>query len=292
MGNQWAKYTACFNSGDNTEGYIGIFHDVKPPVLGYYDDISLSKKGKKENLLNNSGFEDKNDTSWKIFREGLGGPEMDDYDVWLDWAHEGMKGLPEGKQYWFDEYNTKYDDHYTDALHGTHIATAQAAFMNAGVQTSLVWTVFDQQWPNNHTTNMDSFVDGDHRCGFMPTLRRSKVPYPAYYAFAILCKYLGGEGTKVFSGSGTNRIHIAMSQRFSGEYSILVVNSDISDADIQINLEAAINRTLYRHLYNPATIQPTEAAVPIGVDATFENVENKLIDTLPAGGVAVYTSMK
>jgi len=126
----------------------------------------------------------------------------------------------------------------------------------------------------------------------MPTLRRSKVPYPAYYAFAILSKYLGGEGTKVFSGSGTNRIHIAMSQRASGEYSILVVNSDISEADIQINLKSAINRTLYRHLYNPATIQPTEVAVPIGIDATLENVENKFIDTLPAGGVAIYTSMK
>ena len=51
-------------------------------------------------------------------------------------------------------------------------------------------------------------------------------------------------------------------------------------------------QTLYRRLYNPATIQPTEKAELIGVSKIFENVTADFCDELPSGAVAVYTTRK
>ena len=65
---------------------------------------------------------------------------------------------------------------------------------------TLLWTLFDQQWPNNHTYNNDSVVDGDHRCGCMPILTRSLVPHLGYYAITLLSRYTD-EGSKIYKGA-------------------------------------------------------------------------------------------
>lgn len=285
----WHCYKMKFNSGENESGYIGVFNDIKDKINVYYDDVEVYENGKHETLIADGSFELTEDSPWQIFREGHGGPEYDDYDVWYSWAKNSVDCVPSDKGYWFDEYNVNYDERYNNPIHGTNLANSQVAMLNAGVQCSLIWTLFDQIWPNNHTTNSDSFVDGDHRCGLMPNLNRSLKPYPAYYMFAPVMKYMGGEGTRVFAGKGTTRLHMTGTVQPNGTVTLLVVNSGKDEAEIEISFKKATKLLLHRHLCNPEDVVPEESAVVKTADKDF-SVTDKLTDTLPAYSVAVYTT--
>lgn len=287
--NEWHKYEMTFNSGDNTEGYMAFFNDIKDKVNVYYDDFEVYEKGSNINLVEDGSFELTQNSPWQIFREGHGGPEYDDYDVWYSWANQSVSKIPTGKEYWFDEWNVNYDERYHSPIHGTNIVNAQVAMMNAGVQTSLLWTLFDQIWPNNHTTNADSFVDGDHRCGLMPNLNRSLKPYPAYYMFAPIMRYTGGKGTKVYEGVGTNRLHITGTVQKDGTVTLLVVNSGKTEEMIDVQFEKKISLMLHRHLCNPQKVIPEETAEIISSDKIV-SANGGFVDTLPPYSVAVYTT--
>ena len=202
------------------------------------------------------------------------------------------------KPIWLDEYNVARNwlDHVRDKPeHGTYLAEVVAASLDAGVQTSLLWLLFDQMYPApaNKATNNNSFHNGVHRWGTTrwphDTLEDPKNPYPAWYAFSMLSKYLGGgKGTKVYESRGQQRLRINAVQQKNGPWSFLVVNSNTVAKKFTIQLSRALGRTLQRHLYDPAKVKPTEAAAIPGVDKTFENVSDTLTDTLPAGAVAIY----
>jgi len=199
--------------------------------------------------------------------------------------------VPQGMPYCFDEYNSTYDRDNSRDTHGADICMAAISFMNSGCQSSLLWTVFDQQWPNNHTTNADSFVDGDHRCGVMPVLTRSLVPYKSYYAFSILSRYVDGEGTKVYEGFGENNVQTTMSVSSDGDVTVVVVNNKPEDDEFTINFDKSLEGVkLNRHAFDPKTCIPDEKAEIIGIDKVFENIEESLTDKIPAYGVTVYTT--
>jgi hypothetical protein len=51
-------------------------------------------------------------------------------------------------------------------------------------------------------------------------------------------------------------------------------------------------KTLYRHLYNPTTCKANGTTQILPADRAYKSVNNKLVDLLPAGGLAIYTSVK
>ena len=66
-------------------------------------------------------------------------------------------------------------------------------------------------------------------------------------------------------------------------------DSQIID-DFTIDFGENLGVTLNRRLYDPETIVPDERAKQIEADKSF-NVDSSLSDSLPAGGVAVYTTL-
>ena len=174
------------------------------------------------------------------------------------------------------------------------MAVARVAFMNGGLQSSFMWTLFDQQWPNNHTEQAwHRYVDGDHRFGVMPTLFRSTVPHPSYYAVQLTGYVGGGPGTKVYAGQEGEAVNVTMSEQPDGTVTVLAVNGSHESQPVAFYFEQPLNSvTLYRYLYNPATITPDADATPIGVSQTLEKVTAEITDELPAGAVVVYTSKK
>lgn len=204
-----------------------------------------------------------------------------------------------GKPVWLDEYGKADEKYRLTADYGNYVAQVIAASLNAGIQTSFMWLLFDQQYvaPGTNTTNNDSFVNGVHRWGTCKwphdTIENPTLPYPHWYAFSLMSKSLGGgKGTKVFKTTGLDDLHIAAVQQPSGDWSVLVVNEAEVSREFSIQFSSRVNKTFYRYLYDPAKIIPTEAAELIGYSTVFSAVEKELRDTIPAKGVAVYSTVK
>lgn len=303
--NEWITYTHTFNTGDATEVRIGVFGDIKQDDQGaYLRSVTLCKKGDSKNLLNNSDFSDagliyRSDTPMEIAKWGwllqaVGVCADNAYYDWQRWVATALQYVPKGKDFWFDEYNIAGVDlnRHDDPYFGTRLVQAMVALMNSGAQSSVMWTFFDQQWPNNHSNGRDAFHDGDHRWGIMPTLFRSMVPYPAYYSAGLAFRYAGGgEGTKVYAAKGGDPIFASVTVSPEGKVGVLVVNTHSGEREIEIDFSKMLGVKLQKRLYDPATIVPDESAKQLPVIAEFE-VENKLSDTLPPYGVAVYSNIE
>lgn len=289
----WKKHKMQFNTGENDYAYIGIFHDVIPfDVTVFYDTASLHKVGDDTELLENGDFEDRESEAWLAFRGGLGysDEKLPLYFCMQSIIARYLRRVPEGKEFWFDEYNARFYDPYTDPKQGIALAEMQAAFINMGVNSNMIWSLFDQQWPKCHWDGFDSFVDGDHRCGTMPVLKRSHTPYPAYYAFTLMSKYLGDHDSRVFEGATADKLCASCVQGRDGHYGIMVVNTGEEPNEVEISFEGVIGRNLYRHLYDSAAVKPDERAEILGIDKEFVNVEKAIKDVLPANSIAIYTT--
>jgi hypothetical protein len=198
------------------------------------------------------------------------------------------------KPFWMDEYGKQAEAERSKADYGNYIAQANVAFINAGAQSTQLWLLFDQQytWPLDTTTNNDSFHNGVHQCGSAPFIPVSTIPHPSYYAFALMSKYMGGSGTKVYRTTNAGGVYMSAVQLPSGDWSFLVVNGNSSAQDITVNISGAINKKkLYRYLYDPATIVPDAKATMIGYDKTFKRVSTAFSDTIPSKAVVMYSSI-
>lgn len=293
ISDQWEKYTMQFNTAENDYAYIGIYHDILPfDATMFYDNISLHKVGDTEELIKNGDFEDRKSTAWLAYKGGIGytDDKLPLYTSVKLMLSRYLRCIPQGKEFWFDEYNTRFYDMYTDPKQGIALAEVQAAFINSGVNCDLLWSLFDQRWPFCRWDGFDNFVDGDHRFGIMPNLKRSKTPYPAYYAFTLISKYIGDRDSRIFEGDVSDTVCISCVQGSDGNYSVMVVNSGQEDRNIDISFSADLNRDFYRHLYNSDEIMPDDKAEIIGIDKKFENVEKNIVDTIPAYSMAIYTT--
>ena len=304
----YKKYRVRFNSGDNDRLLLGIFCAVEAPKelegktltlseyngmqqgFAYVDSLALYECESGHNAAENFDFSENYD-GW--YRSTSAGGLADPYHDWVEWANTALDYLPgdaDDKPYCYDEYNICYSRDNARDDYGSEVVGAAVALMNSGVRSTLLWTLFDQQWPNNHTYNADSFIDGDHRCGTMPNLRFSRVPHPGYYAFSLLSRYIGGTGTKIFKGDGENCVNATMAISPDGELTVLVVNSKDTADEVTFWFEKPLGLSLNRHLCNPATLVRDESASLIGTDRVFENVTDAFSDTLPPYSVAVYTT--
>ena len=152
-------------------------------------------------------------------------------------------------------------------------------------------------------------------CGAMPSLFMSDVPRGEYYMWGLFARYNGFKNGKVyrtnytdehrfrFKGDEHDRVtsldvvsglHLGVVQLENGGWTITVVNADsIEDRQFMIDFEKTLGGvTLYRHTENVYTCERNTGAVIADVDKVFVGVKDKLKDTIPAGTVAVYTTIK
>ncbi len=310
LANEWRRFEMTFNSGDLETANICVYSEVfradgkrdniwaglpflnEDGVCVLVDDFSLREVGSDVELLQDNSFEQANTTRW--YTLWAKSQYNDPYLHWCDTEKDPMSILPgeAKKRFWHDEYNAssckKQDKDY-----GILLALGQIAMMNNGGQGSFMWTLFDQQWPNNHTNSADAFVDGVHLHGLMPCLLRNDVPYPTYYAWGLISRYTGGEGTKCYAGVtlSPERVVMNVNELPDGNFTVSVVNYGETQQDIKIKLNRYLDRNFYRHTFNSETIVPDENAKLAGIDKTFEKVIDTIEDTLPAMSIAVYTTL-
>lgn len=207
-----------------------------------------------------------------------------------------------GKEFWFDEMNYVWNDGVTTAhdniphgWSGTQIAQLIIANMNNGIQNTLLWSMDDVQWPLKNSTGGE-FYKGVHMTGITPNLNTSMTPYKQYYAYTLFSKYMTGDaGTKVYKGTGKKGVYTTMVKFPDGNITIAVVNSNLSTQAFRVEFSEMLNSSgikLNRHLYDPERITPTTNALIIGKDKVFTSVKNKFQDVLPAGAVAIYTTLE
>lgn len=299
MSDEYKEYSFSFNSADHDEAYICFFYDIKRQLVGaptfngigfpecqlYVDSMHLFKEGCNENIIKNPEFKN----GYEYWECESAGGSSDAYYDWYSWGKNGVKNTPKDKPFVFDEYNTLFSRDNSRPEHGAQICNAAIALMNSGVTASLLWTVFDQQWPNDHHSNDDSFVDGDHRCGTMPTLTRSLVPYRSYYAFSLLSRFTGGEGSKVYEAIGGDNIQATMNTFEDGNATIVIVNTKPSDDEFIMKFEVPVNLKMYKYLFNPKSVVCDENAKPIE-HSGFERITTSLKGEIPSYGVIVYTT--
>lgn len=292
-GNKWVKVTHKFNSGKGGECILGMFYDVKFADIAYADDFSLIEEGTNENLLKNPSFEYESPV-WE------GGTSIalayDVFDDWYLWGKMMMDIVPKNQGLFYDECNSVHkaqNGYYSDPMHGVRYATAVIGLMNAGVDTSMIWTAFDQLWPNTHTNNNDSFTDGVQHCGLMPTLDKSIVPRPSFYAFALLANLLGGEGTKVYAEDQCGVcLHSVLTELPDGNVTIAIASLRDEDTDFTLDILRKTDQELYRYVYNPKTIQPDERASLIAADKVFDAGISEITDTVLANSLMVYSTKR
>lgn len=300
LSKEYTSVTVNFSSKTATSAKLGIFSDLinncssgeslnspHGTLLVDFFELAETESGK---VIDINGKLENRAEGWGVKYAGLVSSDLDVYYCWHKWAKTGMQYVPNGKPFCFDEYNVTFNRDYSRVEHGAEITTAAIALMNAGVQSSLMWTLFDQQWPNNHTYNADSFVDGDHRMGVMPTLVRSTIPHLSYYAFGIISRYVES-GSVVYEGFGENFAHTTMAVSPSGDITVIVVNCKDETDDFEITFGKQVGAEFNRYAFDPNTLIPDEKAEMIKADKSV-SAGSTLKDTIAPFGVNVYTTIK
>ncbi len=226
------------------------------------------------------------------------------YAGWFQLCH-GMqqKVASTGKPLWLDEYGMQKENYRLTADYGNYIAQAVAASINAGNQTSQIWLLFDQQYVSTDTSNVnewtsgDSFYKGVHRWGICKwprdTIDNPTHPYPHWYVFSLMSKYLGGgPGTKTYHTSSSGGVYLSAVKHPSGDWTFMVVNGTHDEKNVTIEPGLNLDREVYRYLYDPSAIMPTQAAAVLGYDKTFPKSGATISDTLAARAVALYSTLK
>ena len=214
------------------------------------------------------------------------------YPAWNSAVQNGISAVAStGKPFWMDEYGKQDEVYRGTGDYGTYIAEANAAAMNAGAQTTLLWLYQDQQyvWPLNTLTNTDSFYNGVHEWGTQPYLPYSTQVRPSWHSFALMSRFLGGSGTQVLSTTqSSNGLDITAVKLADGNVSTMVINDSASAQPFSLGFTGTISGTLWRHLYNPNNT--SQAAEIIGADKSF-SASSGVQDTLGGREFAIYTTI-
>lgn len=202
------------------------------------------------------------------------------------------------KPFWIDEWNVGQAGyrqlHKESPWRGTQLGVCATAIMEFGIENSMLWTLYSQQWPNN-TQSSGEFADGVQMCGLALGLNFTTVPTTQYYAFALLSKFLSTtdivyevEYDKFYG------LYYAYATNKDGDVTIIVVNAYSGGAQgFELNFEKSLGgKTLYRHVYDPETCKANGTMQIIPADRAYKSVEDKLVDLLVPGAVAVYTTVK
>lgn len=208
------------------------------------------------------------------------------YSTWNSMANTIMSNVSStGKPVWIDEYGR--GSSRSTAEYGNYIAQAASAFINSGAQTSIIWQLYEDYYAGAACCSGSFFMNwGVSR--FVPS---NATPYPSWYAFSLMSKLLGGAGTQVFATTSGSGLYISATKPTGNDWSVMVVNTNGSAQSIDINFSSAINKTLKKYVYDPATISPSSSANLIAGSGTFASVGSSLSDTIPANSVVIYSSL-
>ena len=287
---EWQKFEFSFVCEKDSNAVFGVFYDVKDQdAIGVVDDVALAEKG-GTNLLFSSDFSDT--VGWGFVSAYPG--TLDSADYLRIFGENAVKKTLCDKPFWHDEFNVAKicgNVDYDSGKHGTDLARCALAIMSSGAENMLMWSLFDQQWPNNRTTNNDGFVDGDHRWGVMPVFHRSFVPKPAYYAIGIIGNFFGGENCRSYYVPFNDFLEIGVNTLADGNISVIAINSKYEEDEFTLDFGEEIGKTFRRYVYNPEKIVPTKEAKMIEWDKEF-TVNSSISDTLEPYSFAVYTTVK
>lgn len=221
----------------------------------------------------------------------------DNYDLWIYYFEEMVRILSKtGKPFWFDEWNyggQAMENQKTD-FYAQQIAQTVIAAMNSGVESMLYWQMFEIVWPTRFDTGGE-FREGIHVLGVAPSLYESAIPYKLFYGFTLLTRFAGEKGSKTYYGQGEKGVCCTMVEyeKDGKKYqNVIVVNTTAIEQKISINFEKKIGKTMYRYAFDPVNTVPTTAAEMIKADKGFKNVAKTLQDTIPAGSIVVYSTVK
>lgn len=210
------------------------------------------------------------------------------------------------KPFWIDEYNVSAElekDGYgtsTIGFDNIYRGLQQAVIYNScmnmgGVNGMMIWTLADQQWPENRGNNKQAgFYDGVLFHGLLPDMNKTMVPKSQYYAFSLLSKYTGTKGNTVYTTECESlEITVSATRLADGNWTFIVTNTNIENTLFKLNFEKQLNGLkLYRHQYVASEVKPTNAAKIIPANKTILNVKTGFTDVLKPYSVAVYTTVK
>ena len=211
--------------------------------------------------------------NWKalndIVADALSGTNLTTNDIYMDEVSVKYYGSKEAAN----------DKSKESAFEATQLAEYLSALMNGGYKGAYLWT----------------FSDGgsDNMYGLMPNaasaVKGNGIPYDRFYATTLVTRYLNNCKT-IYAGTQSNGCVTVMGKDSEGNTTVLVVNMNHTNKTVKVNIGANLSATLKRHLYNPSVNFRTIEGKTIGVDKQFENVADSFTDTIPAGGVAIYTT--
>ena len=221
------------------------------------------------------------------------------YSYFIDKAKE----LGKGKPFWIDEYNVSVKDSlatsdlgFDNIYRGVQQAATYNTCMNmGGVNGMMIWTLADQQWPENRgNSNTSGFYDGVLFHGLLPDMNKTMVPKSQYYAFSLLSKYTGTKGNSVYTTECESlEVTVSATKLPDGNWTFIVTNTNIENTLFKLNFEKQLNGLkLYRHQYVASEVKPTNAAKIIPANKTILNVKTGFTDVLKPYSVAVYTTVK
>ena len=225
------------------------------------------------------------------------------YDQWYA-MFTSMQQLVagKGKPLWADEYG-KQDEAFrqTDA-YGNYVAQAVAASINAGVQTTLLWLLFDEQYVSpqstlTYTNGGASFYNGVSRWGTCAypgdTVPNPGQPRSSWYAFSMMSRYLGGSPGTVSLATTANAggVFAAATSPGGSDHSILLVNGSSVIRTVGLSFNRALGGALYQYSYTPGEvkIEPSGALIPYG--ASYAAVGSSLTVTIGPQSVVVLSTL-
>ncbi len=185
----------------------------------------------------------------------------------------------------------------------TQVAAGVAAAVKNGIDRLLSWQIFDQLWVNANFTS-GQFIGGVHAVGtapsFVPNPHKDYAPYASetprvtYYGLNLLGKYLSNQKALTYYTQSTaeNELYTAAIRGDDGKYAILVVNTAGTAARFNLNFEKTVDSDFYRYAYCPTAVTPSPDATSIAYDTVFQNINQRLDDTLPPQSFAIYVSEK
>lgn len=240
--------------------------------------------------------------NYPVVNDTLNDTLYDVYGLTLDSfvGHAKKAGILGKKEFWLDEYDVSYPDKgkgSNNAWEGLQNVYGNLIAQQKGVETTVFWQLIDQLWTDSTSTNRE-FEDGIHVTGDIPSLFVSATPYDQYYATGLFSRYNGYKNGKSYRTSLVDDammyegVYIGAVQLEDGNWTITVVNLNIDEAYLDISLDKALNKTMFRHVFDSAKNVADPSARLADVDKYFVNVKNKIFDTIPGGSVVVYTSLE
>ncbi len=178
----------------------------------------------------------------------------------------------------------KYFDTPLEGLAGLQLAEAALAAINAGVYAMGYWTFND--YPDRPE---EPYIN---HWGVFKWQTNAGLTRAPYYSFGLLTKFFRGPGTVFQVEGGEDLIRVAALQHeVDKTWSIAVLNRKPQAARVSIGLGGAQDSPAFRkYVYDAHKIPVTEDGDLQGPEGKITPAEGKLMDTVEAGTLAVYTT--